>query len=273
MGKFQDKVVVVIGAGSGIGRATALAFAREGASVHVVDIDGERARAVTTEINRNDVRAAVAHTVDCSKLDQMESLAESIYKMDSRVDIIQNGAGVLVSAPVEKIAVEAWRRSIDVNLWGVINSLIVFLPRMLSQGGGGHVINIASLAGLIGFPYTAPYSTTKFAIVGLTEAIAIELGGRGINFTTVCPGAVSTNLMNDGLLDLPGRWADLIRNAIDKHATNPDLIADRILEAVFKRKGLIVPSPEVLPLWWMKRLFDEHFRYFAGRAAAVLVRK
>jgi short-subunit dehydrogenase len=141
---------------------------------------------------------------------------------------------------------------------------------MLNQGGGAHIVNIASLAGLVGFPFTAPYTATKFAVVGLTEAVAMELKGRGITFTTVCPGAVATNLMHDGQMELPGKWAGRIRDAVDRLATSPEVIADRILKAVIDRTPLIIPTPGILPLWWIKRLFDGPYRSVTCRLAGAL---
>ncbi|MFA6034744.1 MAG: SDR family NAD(P)-dependent oxidoreductase, partial [Myxococcota bacterium] len=169
MGKLNGKVAVITGAGSGIGRATALAFASAGASVHMIDIRPERIEAVAREIGVAGGRAT-CHEADCSDAKAMELAASAIYEKDGRVDILQNGAGILVSARVEDLRLEDWARAINVNLWGVINSLHVFIPRMLNQGGGAHIVNIASLAGLVGFPFTAPYTATKFAVVGLTEA-------------------------------------------------------------------------------------------------------
>jgi short-subunit dehydrogenase len=124
---------------------------------------------------------------------------------------------------------------------------------MIEQGGGAHLINTASMAGLVGLPLVAPYCTSKFAVVGLSEALAGELAAHRIRVTVVCPGAVRTNVMRDGRLRLPGDWGERIRHAFDRHSASPDDLADAIVEAVRRDRSLIVWPGHLLPLWLLKR--------------------
>lgn len=264
MGFFTDKVVVVVGGGSGIGRACSRAYAREGARVHVIDLHEERARAVAVEIQTEGGRA-VYRAADCACAEDMTALAEDIFRTSGRVDLLQNGAGILIAAPAERIPLEDWRRSVDVNLFGAIHGIHAFLPRMLQQGSGGQIVNISSLAGLVGFPYTAPYSTAKFALVGLSEALNVELAGTGISVTAVCAGAVRSALIDHGTLDLPGNWGPRIREGHRRYGLDPDVLARRILRSVRRRRPLVLGTRGAWALWMTKRLFDGPFRSVFAR--------
>ena len=191
MRDLRGKVAVVTGAGSGIGAATARVLAGVGMQVHLVDIHQERVESVRAEIGGE----AMAHVVDCTDAAAMERLSSEVYDRRGRVHLLQNGVGALVGAPVEELTLDDWRRAIDVNIWSVVQGIHAFVPRMLAQGERSHLVNVASVAGLVGFPYTSAYSTTKFAVVGLSEALSAELYGRGICVTAVCPGMVTSELI------------------------------------------------------------------------------
>ncbi len=169
MKDFKDKIVVITGAGSGIGKATAQAFAREGARLHIADIVEERIKGAAEEIN-NSGGTAYPYVVDCADRRAMEQFAEDVYNAAGRVDILHNNAGVGVGCMVDKLTLEDWERIINVNLWGVIYGVHFFLPRMIAEGGDGHVVITSSAAGLTAPPTLGAYSTTKFALVGLAAS-------------------------------------------------------------------------------------------------------
>lgn len=255
MRDLRDKIVVITGAGSGIGRATARAFAEAGARLHVVDVDEQRIVAVAAELGGlgPGVRPPEPHVVDCADARAMAALAERIYRSDGRVDVLHSNAGVCVGGPVRELELEDWRLSLDVNVWSVIHGVHFFVPRMIEQGGGGHLVHTASMAGLVGLPLVAPYCASKFAVVGLSEALAAELAAYGICMTVVCPGAVRTNVMRDGRLRLPGRWNERIRRAFDRHSADPARLAEAIVDAVRRERSLLLWPGHMLPLWLLKR--------------------
>jgi NAD(P)-dependent dehydrogenase (short-subunit alcohol dehydrogenase family) len=272
MSYYADKVVVVTGAGSGIGRASALAYAAARARVHLVDLSDERLGAVSEEIRARGGRAT-AHALDCTDPDAVEKLAEEIVATEGRVDVLQNGVGLLVSGACHELGDEQWRRALEVNLMSVVYALRAFVPHLLRQGGPAHVVNIASLAGLVPFPYTAVYSASKAAVVGLSEAASMELWRRKIFVTLVCPGAVRTRILQDGLLCLPGDSSPGIREAFDRFAAPPERVAARILRAVRRRRSLVLATPSMGPLWWLKRVFPRIFSWLSRRITSSLLRR
>jgi len=252
MGEYTGKVVVVTGAGSGIGRSTALLFGRLGAKVHVTDIDGEAAEATAAAIGEK----ATAHTVDSTDPDQLEQLAQRVYEEDGAVDVLHNNAGIGHAADIEQTTVEDWQRVIGVNLLGVAYVAQAFIPRMLAQGGGASIVNTASMAGLVAAPQMAPYSASKFGVVGLSESLNAELAPRGIHVCAVCPGIINTPITTSAIMR--GQPAERRQSAIDfyrKRGASPDVVAEAVADAIRKRKIVkTVPPSHVVPAWVLKRV-------------------
>jgi NAD(P)-dependent dehydrogenase (short-subunit alcohol dehydrogenase family) len=190
----DDNVAVITGAGSGIGRATALALARRGAIVMVSDLDVARADEVAAAITAGGGRAA-SRRCDVTSNDDVTALAEAVMSTFGRVDIVMSNVGVIAKGLPLEIPLDAWASIIDTNLLGTVRVLHAFLPRLLAQGSG-HVVTTGSTAGL--FPYAfdrLPYAATKAGVVALTEALALQLRPRGIGVTCFCPAGVMTNIV------------------------------------------------------------------------------
>ncbi|MET8213519.1 SDR family oxidoreductase [Streptomyces sp. NPDC005373] len=186
-----NATAVITGAGSGIGRAAAHAFARRGTRVVVTDLDTERAQRVADELGGE----CVAAPCDVTSLDDLRAVRDLALGRFGRVDLIMNNVGILAVGPVEAIPLEAWQRVIDVNLLGVVRSNTVFLPLFLEQGSG-HVVNTASTAGLLPYGFDRlPYTATKHAVVGMSQALALYLRPRGIGVSCLCPAGVATNIV------------------------------------------------------------------------------
>ena len=194
MRTVDGTAAVITGAGSGIGRASALSLARRGCAVLVSDLDEARAEAVATEIRAEGGQAAHARC-DVSRDDEVDALVGAVDAAFGRVDIVMSNVGVMAKGLPLEIPMEAWVSVIDVNLLGTVRVLRAFLPTLVEQGRG-HVVTTGSTAGL--FPYAfdrLPYTATKAGLVALSEALALYLRPRGIGVTCFCPAGVMTNIL------------------------------------------------------------------------------
>jgi NAD(P)-dependent dehydrogenase (short-subunit alcohol dehydrogenase family) len=264
--RFRDEVVVVTGGGSGIGRATAHAFARLQANVVVVDIQGVRAEEVAAELRLTGAQAS-AHEVDVRDPEAVERMAVEVFRRHRRVDVLVNNAGVAHSALVQETTLEDWHWVIDTNLWGVIHGVHSFVPRMIDQGGRSHMVNVASVAGLVGVPSLAPYCASKFAVVGMSESLGAELAPYGIRVSTICPGVVATDIIRAARIEgsLGSRKRKLVELYV-RRGLAPDRVAREIVDAVRAGRPLVGPLGHTRPAVWLRNLSPRLYRATAGLA-------
>ena len=191
------EVAVITGGASGIGRASALAFARSGADVVLADIRTDRLARTADEV-RALGRRVLALECDVSKAEDVAYLAEAAETQLGPVGILMNNAGVVLRGALEEISLEDWRWCFGINVFGVVHGIHAFLPRMVERGHGW-IVNTGSMAGLVALTGEgAPYISSKFAVVGLTEALALYCRPFGIGVSLLCPGGVRTNLAETG---------------------------------------------------------------------------
>jgi NAD(P)-dependent dehydrogenase (short-subunit alcohol dehydrogenase family) len=190
---FKDKVAVVTGGGSGIGRALALALAREGARIVVADVDEAAMEGVVRESRGLGVESLAVRT-DVTDLAQVQALAERAWKAFGVVHLLCNNAGVAAWGGLEKATHRDWQWVLGVNLWGVIHGIEAFVPRMIAGGQRGHIVNTASMAGLIASQGLGVYNTSKYAVVGLSETLVKDLKPYGIGVSVLCPMGVETRI-------------------------------------------------------------------------------
>jgi NAD(P)-dependent dehydrogenase (short-subunit alcohol dehydrogenase family) len=272
-----DKRVLVTGAASGIGRATAIACATRGARLCLTDIDGERLEEVAAEIREDG--GAVEHTsaLDISDHGAVAGMAAEIHAQHGSVDIVMNVAGIAVWGTMESLSHEQWRRVVDVNLMGPIHVMECFVPAMITAGRGGHVVNVSSAAGLFGLPWHAPYSAAKFGLRGASEVLRFDLRRHDIGVSLVCPGAVETGLVNT--LEIAGvdRGAPIIEkftSRFRKQAVSSEQAAARILEGVERNRYWVYTSRDIQVGHFLQRRFETGYvllmRFANDRFTAVM---
>jgi NAD(P)-dependent dehydrogenase (short-subunit alcohol dehydrogenase family) len=253
--EFAGRVAVVTGGASGIGRSTALLLARLGAKVHVVDVQAENAETVVSEIRAAGGKAE-AHACDVTDPAAVQGLAERVFAADGAVDVLHNNAGVGHAGPVEATTLEEWQRVLGVNLMGVVHGVHFFLPRMLEQGRPAHIVNTASMAGLVPVSQMVPYVTSKHGVVGLSEALNAELSPRGIHVSAICPGIINTPLIPGAHLDgeISNARGKIVR-FYERFGASPDVVAEAVVDAI-RHKQVIrtVPRSHVVLNWAVRRI-------------------
>lgn len=222
-GSFAGKVALVTGGGSGMGRATAQAFAREGARVMVADIRIDDADATAQAIIQQGGEA-LAYVVDVSRIDQVAALVDATVAAWGRLDCAFNNAGINIEhGPLADCTEQEWDRVLAVNLKGVWLCMKFEIPHMIAAGGGS-IVNTASIVGLTGSRNTPAYVASKHGIVGLTRAAALEYGRVGIRVNAVCPGAIKTQMYLDREGDDPENNARIAAaNALNRLGTGDDV--------------------------------------------------
>ncbi|PRB76501.1 SDR family oxidoreductase [Pseudomonas sp. MYb185] len=252
MSYYNNKIAVVTGAGSGIGRAIAHALNTHGCKVYCTDIDLAAAMTVAGELGN-----ACAHQLDVADAAAVRSFADEVFTREGRVDLLFNNAGVGHAGAVVDTELADWKWVMDINVMGVVHGLHAFLPRMLQQGDAAHIINTASGAGIIPMPRTAPYCASKHAVVGLSQSLAGELHGSNVGLTILCPGTINTAIIKNTRMSgitARERQAQAIEHYTRK-GTSPEQVAADVLSAVIKGKLFCVtPRREVGLGWFLMRL-------------------
>ena len=247
---YKDKIVVVTGGASGLGKSLGMALHEYGAEVYLLDIDQTGLDDVTRGKER-------LHGIpaDTSDFERMQAVASRVFEQHGAVDMLINNAGIVKGGAAKDMTPESFKKSMDVNFWGVLNGVYAFLPGMLKQGSTARIVNLSSAAGLVGLPYVAPYCASKSATVGLTEALISEIDPKKVKITLICPGSVRTNVIRNAELDLPGDYRTKVMDMMDRQGADPDKIAKIILKSAYKGKKFLFPAGGGLKfLWWIKRL-------------------
>ncbi|MFI7245495.1 SDR family oxidoreductase [Streptomyces qinglanensis] len=247
--RFAGQLVLVTGAGSGIGRATAFSFAEAGARVIAVDRDAESAARTADMARLVGAPQAWAETVDVADEQAMEKLAEKVAAEYGTVDVLVNNAGIGMAGPFLDTSTEDWKRTLDVNLWGVIHGCRLFGRQMAERGQGGHIVNTASAAAYQPSRALPAYSTSKAAVLMLSECLRAELASKDIGVTAICPGFVNTGIT------ATARFAgvDEAEQQRRRRRTSrlygirnypPEKVADAVLRAVVRNQAVVPVTPE-----------------------------
>lgn len=250
MRDFRERVAVVTGAASGIGRALSLALARRGADVALVDVNEAGAAAVAKQLEALGRKASV-HAADVADRARMAELPDEVLAAHGRVSLLVNNAGVSVGGTFEEQSLADLDWIVGINFWGVVHGCKFFLPA-LRREPGAHIVNLSSMFGLLGVPGQSSYSATKFAVRGLSEALWTELREAGIGVTCVHPGGIRTEIVRSARMkeDVRERMAE----RFERMGMPPERAAEQILRAVERGRMRVVICPEARVSDWLKRL-------------------
>jgi NAD(P)-dependent dehydrogenase (short-subunit alcohol dehydrogenase family) len=249
---------VVTGAGSGLGRAFCLELATRKARILAADIDLGRAEETARLVNAAGGQA-IAHRCDVANPDEVEALATTIEKAYGAADLVINNAGVAVGGPVGKVPLDDWKWIIGINLYGVIYGCHTFVPRFKARGSG-HIINVASAAGLVSAPEMAPYNVTKSGVVALSETMKAELAGTGVVVTVLCPTFFKTNIARAAHSHTDAGNPDDIEKLMSRTKIQAPDVARFALETADAGELYALPHADGRWMWRVKRLAPELFQ-------------
>jgi NAD(P)-dependent dehydrogenase (short-subunit alcohol dehydrogenase family) len=245
---LRGRKVFLTGAASGIGRATAAAAAREGAVLFLTDVDEPGLLRAVEEISARGGEVAYAAPVDVADHDAVRAMAAEITSTHGAMDVVMNVAGIASWGTIQAMPHRTWQRVVDVNLMGPIAVLEYLVPPMVEAGRGGHVVNVSSAAGIIGMPWHAAYSASKFGLRGVSEVLRFDLARHRIGVSLVCPGGVDTGLTETvqiaGVDHTNPRFRRL-QAQFRRRAVTPEHAAEAILRGVRRNRYWVYTSPDI----------------------------
>ncbi|MBT0565575.1 SDR family oxidoreductase [Williamsia sp. CHRR-6] len=254
---LADRIVVITGAASGIGRAAAVEAGRLGARLVLTDISTAALSSTVADLEAAGATVALSASGDVSDHGWVVEFARRVHDEVGVADVVMNIAGVSAWGTVENLTHETWRRMVDINLMGPIHIIETFVPAMVARGAGGHLVNVSSAAGLLGLPWHAAYSASKFGIRGVSEVLRFDLARHRIGVSLVCPGAVATPLV--GTVDIAGvdRENPRIKAAVrhfENRAVTPEFAAAAIIEGVLRNRYMVYTSRDIRFGFWVSRV-------------------
>ncbi len=263
---LTGQVAVVTGAGSGIGRATAERFAAEGCKVVLADLRQDRLDEVTAGISAKGGECA-SHPTDVASWDAMKGLAAFANDTYGPVDILFNNAGVGLGGGFLEYTDDDWEWIVGINLWGVIYGMRAFLPDMVARRHG-HIVNTASMAGLVPSPPLSAYAATKHAVVGLSTTTRIEMQPHNVGISVLCPGLIRTNIAVDGRIHAKEgdkTTQESATHALQRFGRPPERVAQVVVNAIRRNKLIAPVGIEAFLFWRLWRLSPAFADWFIGR--------
>lgn len=258
---FKNKIVVISGAGSGIGRATAIQLAQEGATIVASDIHRDNLASTAQKISEAGGRCQT-YMVDSTDRDAVFDLANTVISEHGQADIVINNAGIANSARIDELDLNTFQRVMDVDFWGVVHGTQAFIPHMIARDSG-HIVNISSIFGWIGVPKQAAYNSAKFAVFGFTEAVRQDMAGSQVKVSCVHPGGIDTPIARNAILP-QGQDSDADREEMatrfkDMVHSTPAQAAETIVRGIKKGKPRILIGRDAVMVDVIRRLFPVNY--------------
>ena len=264
--RFPQKRVIITGAGSGLGRALALEFAKMHWNVVIAEINDSRAKETADQIKNLGAKAIIVHC-DVTKPADLDKTIETAKKELGGVDIMINNAGVSAGGFMEKISLEDWDWILNINLKSVIHGCRAVIPLFKKQKSG-YIVNVASYAGLVCLPEMCSYNMTKAGVIAISETLRTELSPSGIGVSVVCPSFIKTNLM-DQFRSPDVRQRKLAEGFFSKSFLSVQTVAQYVIKSILRNKMHIIPQIDAKFLCWSK----QHFPWLYFKSSAFIYKK
>lgn len=255
---LRAKKCLITGATSGIGRATTHAAAAEGAYLVLTDLRADALETLSEEARRLGGKVLLTRALDLRDFEAVSRFGDDVRAEHGSMDAVMNIAGIAIWGTVDKLKHEHWKSVIDTNLMGPVHIIETFIPPMIAAGRGGHLVNVSSAAGLLGLPWHAAYSASKFGVRGISEVLRFDLARYDIGVSVVCPGAVLTPIVS--AVKVVG--ADETRSDFQalkarflRHAIPPEKVARAILRAIRRNQYMVYTSADIAIGHWFERVF------------------
>lgn len=264
---LSGKKYFITGAASGIGKAVAIAAAKQGAHLFVTDINTTALDEVVANIQQDGGTVLAWQAFDIADYDSVKTFCDNITAQHGSCDVIMNIAGIAIWGDITKLQHEHWKQVIDINLMGPIHVMECLVPPMVEAGKGGSIVNVASAAGLFALPWHAAYSASKFGLRGLSEVLRFDLKRHNIHVHVVCPGAVNTGLVGTVKIvgiDQSDPEVIAMRKQFQRHAVSPEVAASAILKGIRHNQFIIYTSSDIRLGYWFKQKFAPPFNLVIG---------
>lgn len=255
---LRGKHVFVTGAASGIGRATALQAAAEGAVVHLTDLNDGPLQEAAAQIRGSGGRVGLVAAADVSDLAAVQRIGAELGERYGAMDVVANVAGISTWGTVSSLRPEHWRQLVEVNLMGPIHVIETLVPPMIDAGRGGHLVNVSSAAGIIGMPWHAAYSASKFGLRGVSEVLRFDLRKHGIGVSLVCPGGVDTGLTDTiQIAGVDKETPSFVRAHahFKRRAVSPETAAAAIIDGIKRNRYWVYTSSDIRLIHFVQRHF------------------
>ena len=264
---MRDRVVVITGAGAGLGESMARRFHRSGAHIVACDLHGERVEALAESLGER----VSAMAMDVTQQSDWTRVMAAVVSDHGRVDVLINNAGVAAAGKLDDTPIEDWQWVMDIDLMGVVQGCQAVLGIMRTQQSG-HIVNVASVAGLAGAPEINAYGTAKAAVIAMSEMLRAEVHGDGIEVSALCPAFVRTRL-TETMRAREAHYEQRVKRWMDRSGVSADDVAEVVYQAILKPKFLLLTHPETRWMWRLKRFFPEFYFKMVLRGAEKAKRK
>lgn len=264
----STQVIAITGGGSGLGQALARLYAKRGWHIAISDLSAERAAALAAELAQSGTEV-LAQVCDIRKAEDLQAFVDAVAARFGRIDIFVNNAGVAGAGSLEQTSFDDWQWMLDINLMGVVRGSKAVVP-LLRKQGFGHVVNIASLAGVASAPMMASYNVAKAGVISLSESLRSDLSGTGVGVTVVCPSFFVSDLHSTARTSNADQQR-IVAKMVNKAQYTADDIAAIVARAVDAKRFMVLPQKDAKFTWWFKRIAPERFHHWVVKRSRGMI--